>query len=165
MDREAIKRLENNHYALEKAIKRLNASIDKNDEQEIYAATGETLLWVLTTEEWHKKHNEGYKQRKKQNQNGLILFGLLHAYNSVKHNMNFIQIHKKEGGFQFPMEFPLDISPITVNWTKAGNILDEGWPVQKENYEKYIQGKEVLETIQLAMEFLKSESEKYINKV
>ncbi|WP_137744828.1 hypothetical protein [Robertmurraya siralis] len=160
MDKEAIKRLENNHYAANKAFQRLKDAIKSIDDQEIYAATGEVLLWVLTTDLWHKKYNMGYKRRKNNNKDGQLLFGLLHAYNCMKHNMDFIQIHSKEGGFEFPFEIPeegFEFLPITVHWMKAGEVLEGDWPEQKTNYERYIEGKEILSTFEIALEFLTTE--------
>ena len=148
-----LRRLENNHYALKNAYYRLKKAIDLNHDQEIYSATGEVLLWVMTTNEWHQKHNKGYKKRRNKDDNGQILFGLLHAYNSMKHNMDFIKIHKKEGGFSFPISFPLEIPPLTVNWMEEGEVLKGKQPDQKKNYEMYIEGKEVLDTFNLAMQF------------
>ncbi|GIN38446.1 hypothetical protein [Heyndrickxia oleronia] len=158
----ALKRLENNRYSLEKAFERLKNAIKQREEQEIYAAIGETLLWFLTTEEWHKKHNRGYKKRKESDENGEILFGLLHAYNSMKHNMEFMTIHKRQGGFRFPMAFPVSFPHITVHWIKSDNVLEEGYPTQKRNYKNYIEGRDVLQTFELALEFLESEYEKII---
>lgn len=164
MDSISLKRLENNRYALKKAYERLKNAIKQRDEQEIYSALGETLLWFLTTEEWHKKHNRGYKKRKESNENGKILFGLKHAYNSMKHNMEFMTIHKRQGGFHFPMVFPVSFPPITVHWIKAGGVLEGDRKAQKENYEQYIEGKEILSTFEFALEFLEMEYQN-INKV
>ncbi|TMN21823.1 hypothetical protein [Lentibacillus cibarius] len=158
-----LRRLENNHYALKNAYHRLEKAIDLNHDQEIYAATGEVLLWVMTTNEWHQKHNKGYKPRRNKHENGQILSGLLHAYNSMKHNMDFIKIHKKEGGFSFPISFPLEIPPLTVHWMKAGEILEGKWPDQKKNYEKYIENKEIMGTFKLAIDYLNDEY-KYVSK-
>ncbi|MDX8359834.1 hypothetical protein [Cytobacillus sp. IB215316] len=152
-----LKRLENNLYALNKAYQRLQKAIDLNHEQEIYTAIGETLLWTMTTNEWHQSHNPQYKRRRNKDENGQLLFGLLHAYNSMKHNMEFITIHTNEGGVQFPISFPLEIPPISVHWMPAGEILDGGGYKQKENYKRYIEGKDVLDSFKLAMDFLQSE--------
>ncbi|WP_420768767.1 hypothetical protein ACNR9V_03305 [Parageobacillus thermoglucosidasius] len=157
-NKELIKRLENNHYALEKAYQRLQRAIGSYHDQEIYTATGELLLWVMTTHEWHKKHNKGYLDRLKKSDKGKILLGLLHAYNSMKHNMDFIKIHNKVGGgLTFPITFPAFFPPAIVCWIKAGDVLEGKYPSQKKNYEKFIEGKEVLGTFELAIEFLKEE--------
>lgn len=161
MDNEAIKRLENNHYALSKAFERFRVSIDKREEQEIYATIGETLLWLLTTEEWHRKYNKEYIKIKNQDENGRIIFGLIHAYNSMKHNMSFITIHEEEGGFEFPIEFPLEIFPITVHWINTEEV-NEGRPNQLENYKNYIEGREVLKTFNQAISFLNEIKSKFL---
>lgn len=160
---DALKRLENNHYALEKAYQRLVEAIETRDENEIYASTGETLLWVITTEEWHLKHKpSSYKYARSANESGQILLGLKHSYNSMKHNMNFIKIHQIEGGFAFPFEFPLKIPRLTVRWVSAEKV-DEGFENQINNYKKYVEGKEVLETFHQALSFLNNQKKK-LNK-
>lgn len=154
VNKESIKRLKNNHYALQKAYQRLVEALELNHDGEIYAATGEMLLWMMTTNEWHIKHQkERYKKIRNKSKTGQILFGLQHAYNSMKHNMNFIKIHEKEGGFEFPIEFPIESPPITVHWTSVDK-LSEGYEDQVENYTRYVEGKEVLETFEQALSFL-----------
>ena len=131
MNKEAIKRLENNHYAIDKSYQNLKKAIDNNYEQDIYCSIGETLLWVLVTDEWHKDHDNSYVIRRNNDKDGVILLGLRHAYNMVKHNMNIMRIHNKQGGFTFPLEFPLVIEQITVHWMEAGNKLEGRFRKQK----------------------------------
>lgn len=148
-----MRRLENNHYALGKAYQRLKKAIDLNHDEEIYSATGEMLLWVMTTNEWHLKHNKEYRHNRNNSDSGRILFGLLHAYNSMKHNMIFVKIHEKEGGFTLPISFPLSAPPITVHWISAEKV-NEGYENQVDNYKKYVEGREILETFEQALSFL-----------
>lgn len=156
-----VRRLENNHYALEKSYQRLREAIGLNHDREIYAATGEVLLWVMTTDEWHIRHNNGYSGRKNSDTNGQVLHGLKHAYNCMKHNMDFIKIHKKEGGFTFPIFFPLSVPPLIVLWMKSEGYLKGERPQQEKNYVKYIEGKEVLTTFDVAISFLSEERKRF----
>lgn len=95
-------RLKYNMHAYQKVYKRLEKAIENNDDHEVYAAIGKLLLWVITTHEWHKVHGEkDYEKRRNSNDKGLIISGLLHAYNSIKHNMELFTIHYKKGGFSF----------------------------------------------------------------
>lgn len=158
-------RLKFNQYACRKAYKRLETAINENDDHEIYATTGELLLWVLTTEEWHLSHgDDDYKKRRDNSVNGILIKGLRHAYNMVKHNMEFISIHHKEGGLTLPFTLPMTLPVIKVLWMSAGEVLNGRHPNQKENYVKHIEGKEVLKTFSQVMIFLNSESKKYIFK-
>ncbi|OAB41430.1 hypothetical protein [Paenibacillus glacialis] len=155
-----LRRLEYNRYALEKVYQRLQNAVDSNHEQEIYTALGETLLWIMTTDEWHLSHDPIYKERRDLDEKGQLLLGLKHAYNSMKHNMYFIKIHNKMGGAKFPISFPIKIPVITVHWMIADELMlgNKGKLGENyENYKRYIEEKEVLCTFELAMEFLNEE--------
>lgn len=159
-----LKRLRNNHYAINNAFQRLKDAVDSNIDVDIYVATGEMLLWIMTTSEWHLEHNEGYRQRRNKDKKGQLLFGLLHSYNLMKHNMEFITLHQKEGGFSFPFSFPVVFPPITVHWAKAGDLLVGKFESQKENYVKYIEGKEIIDTFKDVLFFLNQEKARYEQK-
>ncbi len=157
-----IKRLENNEYALELAYERLKKSLNSNQEKDIYSAIGELLLWVLTTDEWHKKHNNAdYKNRRNNNEDGQILLGLRHAYNLVKHNMEFFKVHEaNEGGIEFPISFPLEIPAPYAEWKVLTKDMKTGSPIQIDNYSKYIESKNVISTFDSAINFFEKENEK-----
>ncbi|PLR76140.1 hypothetical protein CU633_17270 [Bacillus sp. V3-13] len=155
-------RLKYNLYACRTAYKRLENAIKENDNHEIYAAIGELLLWVMTTHEWYKKHgNPNYLQRLKEDSHGVFLFGLSHAYNSLKHNMKLFILHNKEDGFSFNnIDFNnFDFRPYKLFWVTSVNILDEGFENQRRNYEKYIEGKDVPDTFNSALIFLNQEAQ------
>lgn len=155
-----LRRLENNHYALEKARERLRAALESRNNKEIYTATGELLLWVLTTDEWHCKHyKKKYTDRRDNDVKGRTLPGLRHAYNAMKHDMNFITIHQKKGGLTFPFSFPLSFPPITVRWT-SGDDLNVRSESQAKRYKECLEGNEVSDTFDTVIEFLYSEYER-----
>jgi hypothetical protein len=152
-------RLKFNHYASRTAYKRLEKAIEEANDHEIYAAIGELLLWVMTTHEWHKKHGSAdYLNRAGKDEKGVLLFGLQHAYNSMKHNMRLFVIHNKSG-FNFNnLDFNnLDFNPYAVRWIKSVNLLDEGLPNQQRNYTRYLEDKDVLKTFTDVLLFLNSE--------
>ncbi|GKV55962.1 hypothetical protein NCCP2222_19090 [Sporosarcina sp. NCCP-2222] len=166
-----LRRLANNHYAMEKARERLRVAIEAKDNKEIYTAIGELLLWVLTTEEWHWNHDKPFKKRRNIDDRGQLLFGLRFAYNAMKHNMNFYEIHfGRSSGFTFPFSFPVRFAIKNILWIKA----DEKFELSKEdrifneksykeqllNYKRYIEGKDVSITFDKAMEFLHEEYER-----
>lgn len=151
-------RLMFNNNSVRDSFQKLKVAIKSKDNQEIYTAIGELLLWVVTTDEWHIKNGlDDYKQRKGKDEGGKILYGMRHAFNCLKHNMSFFQIHHKEGGFSFPISSPLKIKEITILWMAAGDILNGEHVNQKENYIKYLQGKEVIETFENVITFLNKE--------
>ena len=151
-------RLMFNNNSIRSSFEKLKVAIKSLDNQEIYTAIGELLLWVVTTDEWHTKNGlADYKHRKGKDEGGKILYGMRHAFNCLKHNMTFFQIHHKEGGFQFPITFPLEIQEINILWMPAGDILNGEHESQKVNYIKNLQGKEVVETFEGAITFLNKE--------
>ncbi|CKE95530.1 Uncharacterised protein [Streptococcus pneumoniae] len=162
-----VERLQRTEYALKNSHKRLKEAFAiMNDEHQMYATLGETLLWIVATNDWHMEFNkENYLYRQKRDTRGILLFGLRHAYNMVKHNMNFIELHKTEAvpQFTFPVvEPPVTFCLIKVLWKDICNIpCERRYENQKQNYIKYLQGKEVLETISQAIKFLLEENEKY----
>ncbi|SCG82729.1 hypothetical protein DW1_1156 [Proteiniborus sp. DW1] len=155
-----IKRLENNEYALNMAYKRLKNSITSSQEKDIYSAIGELLLWILTTDEWHKEHNDkDYKNRRNNDEDGRLLLGLRYAYNLMKHNMEFFHVFEaNEGGIEFPFSFPLEIPASFAEWIVLTEDMKTGIPKQINNYIKYLERKNVLTTFDLAIRFLKKES-------
>lgn len=157
MDRN-IERLENNIYALNLAYDKLKKSINDKIEPDIYASIGELLLWVLTTDEWHSVHNNGYNDRKKFDEEGQILFGLKHAYNLMKHNMNFYKIHREEGGISFPISFPLVIPEMKVVWESLVSDKNCKFKNQEKNYKTYIENRTVIEVFDKAIKYLKKET-------
>ncbi|WP_066307780.1 hypothetical protein [Bacillus sp. FJAT-29814] len=157
-------RLKFNHYASITAFKRLEKAIEESNDHEIYSAIGELLLWVMTTHEWHKKHGlADYYNRAGQDEKGLLLFGLAHAYNSMKHNMKLFVIHNKIGLHFNNIDFnKIDFRPYAVRWIKAANLLDEGFPNQQKNYVDYIEDKDVLKTFNDVLIFLNNEMQTLI---
>ncbi len=155
-----IQRLENNIYALNSAYDRLMKSIDNRIERDIYSAIGELLLWVLTTDEWNLIYNNKYIDRKKNDSDGQVLFGLKHAYNLMKHNMNFYKIHKEEGGITFPITFPLEIPKIEVVWDTLTEDVNGKFKNQEKNYKTYLEGKSVIEVFDRAINYLIREMKK-----
>lgn len=151
-------RLKYNMHSISSSFKKLENAVSKLNDQEIYTAIGELLLWVVTTDDWHRKNGEyDYKKRMEKDKNGVILLGMRHAFNSLKHNMSIFQIHDKEGGLEFPITFPLEISETSVIWMTAGETLNGKYPEQKENYIKYLEGIDIIETFKDALRFLGNE--------
>lgn len=163
MDKSAVERLENNHYAMDKAYERLKKAIEDGHDQKIYAATGELLLWVIAVDEWHMlEKQKSYEDKRDSDVDGVVLTGMRFAVNAIKHNMNFIQIHHKTGGFTSPVTFPIISFKVEVIWTEAKNIpLKDRYKKQRKKYINTIEGKEVLPTFNQALNFLRQESQRY----
>lgn len=161
-----IKRLEYNHYAIDKSLERLKDALSRAIEKELYLEIGNLLLWVLTTDEWHCKNNTpGYTDRKKVDSKGILLFGLRHAYNLIKHDMKCIQLHRNhvESKLTFPLEIPeegFELGSIQVLWEE--NKEFKGYDNQKKIYLEQMNGKYVLLAFEEAIQFLQNEKQYYL---
>lgn len=155
-----ISRLKKTEQALVQAYERLKVFIDNRDEDRIYAALGETLLWINVTHDWHKKNNEKYVHRLNINQKKNFISGIRFAYNLVKHNLDFIVLHEEDGGFSFPMEFPIEIPELKIVWTQASDIPvnDSEFKNQRNHYISYLQGKKVVDTVNEVFDYLMNEN-------
>lgn len=159
-----MKRLKNNEYALNLAYKRLNQAIKNKVEQDIYSAIGELLLWVLTTDTWHKKYNKNYKERRNNDKNGKVILGLRHSYNIMKHIMAPYKIHEQKGGRSFPISFPISIPPIEIKWIQFNTDMKGRHENQECNYKKYLQDKNILDTFEKSINFLHEENNLVMNR-
>lgn len=168
---ERIKRLRNNEYAMVQAYQRLKKAIREVNEKDTYASICEVLLWVITTNDWHvenKELNPDYKKRQSKDPNGQKIFGLRHAHNLMKHQMNFYTIHDgHKGGVRFPIKFPLKFPPPYAKWAiltfdmeKCTKDLKQSSAEQANNYRKYSEGEDVLVTLDAAIEYLKREGKR-----
>lgn len=161
-----MKRLEYNHYAIDKSLERLKDALSRAIEKELYLEIGNLLLWVLTTDEWHCKNNTpGYTDRKKVDSKGILLFGLRHAYNLIKHDMKCIQLHRNhfESKLTFPLEIPeegIELGSIQVLWEE--NKEFKGYDNQKKIYLEQMNGKYVLLAFEEAIQFLQNEKQYYL---
>lgn len=163
------KRLEYNCASYKSAFNRLKRAIDKEDNIEVYASIGELLLWILTTEEWHREHNK-HKYERDRKYYGNTIKGLRHAYNMVKHNMEFFEIHRKKiysSGFNAFTFNSVGFNEYRVvyRWIIIENIHapDKRYANQYENYIKYIQDKEILSTFKNAINFLDEVNEPFLH--
>lgn len=78
-----------------------------------------------------------------------LLSAFRYANNSLKHCVEVKSITKHQGGFTFPIHFPLVIPKREIVWS----IIDNGYKEnQKKKYKKFLEGKDVIETCQKAIE-------------
>lgn len=154
-------RLKYNHKSLLDSFEKFYEASNEANNHKIYTSIGELLLWIMTSDEWHRVHGgENYSNLRSEDPEGKLLLGMAHAFNSFKHNMNFFKIHTKRGGMSFPISFPLVFKPVVIEWMEAGDILEGKHPNQKKNYIKYLEGKDVEETFRSVISFLSKEYSK-----
>lgn len=153
-------RLGFNHNSVRNSFQKLDNIVNEENpsDLDVYTAIGELLLWVVTSDEWHTKYGlSDYVSRRNQDEDGAILLGMRHAFNMLKHNMDFFQIHRKDGGLEFSLEFPIEFEKITLKWMLAGDILNGIHENQKGNYIKYLEGEEIIDTFRKVVTFLSGE--------
>ena len=79
-----------------------------------------------------------------------LLSAFKHATNRLKHEPMLVKLHKLEGGFTFPVVFPLIIPPITFHWS-IDNIPIKRFEKQLENYKNLLQEKEIMVSVKNVM--------------
>lgn len=133
----------------------------KKNSLSISAALSEVLFWLNAADEWHyknKNHRNLYKNRRKDEKGGQYLLGLKHAYNSLKHEMTFIKLIRPTNGKELfeGSELYVEDYSCEIIWLNAEGLIDKRAKdrVNIQNYQDYIQGKNVVETIEVANLFL-----------
>ena len=164
-----INRLKNNEYAMMKSFDLLKEAIGNFDRREIYKYIGELLLWIITTEEWHLKHNENSYTESKQNEGNQIISGLRAAYNLVKHNMLFDYLHTESNGLYAGENvfcgMGLYCTSPTIIWDYFDSSIHElKYEKQAESYKKYLSGRNMILTFEKAVRFLEEENNKILNQ-
>ena len=156
-------RLKLNHLATKAAYERLLTSFRESNDLTLYASTSELLMWVITTHDWHLNNGDSnYKRRMELDEKGILLYGMRHAFNMMKHNMDFMYIHEKTSDLVLPFDIG-SVPTLIVVWMEAGEILEGDKPKQKTNYIKHLQGKEILSTFQDVLSFLNRENNKILD--
>lgn len=149
-------RLELNMYGLEKSIKRLEIAIKESNELDVYSSVSEVMMWVCNIDDLYSNNgdNNEYIASRNVDSRGSLINGVRYAFNSFKHNMDFVKIYKKSGGITFPISFPLVFESVKFNWTEADEKF-KGYKSQKLKYKKLIEGKEILAVFNIIYDFYK----------
>lgn len=77
--------------------------------------------------------------------------GLRYANNKLKHDANTIKIYQRTGGFSFPISFPLSIPVIEFKWCVYANEDNAKYLNQFNNYVRFIQDTDIIETAEKAL--------------
>lgn len=155
-------RLKLNQVASQNAMARLAQAHNESNELNFYASSSELLMWIVASHDWHIQNGDTqYENRMSTNSKGAIIYGMRHAFNMMKHKMDFMYIHEKTTDL-VPPYYTDSVATIIYLWRKAGNELDGDKPRQKQNYIKYLEGKEMFSTFRNAMDFLTEENGNYL---
>lgn len=102
---------------------------------------GSVLHWIIDC--WERVKTESNNI----NAETIAYFSALkYANNQLKHNVTLTELHQISGGISFPISFPLTIPPIRYVWSISTNESDL-YKNQVKNYRKYLEHKDVMETI------------------
>lgn len=155
-------RLKLNQIASQNAMARLAKAHNESNELNFYASSSELLMWIIASHDWHLQNGDSnYEDRMKNNSKGVIIYGMRHAFNMMKHKMDFMYIHEKTTDLVLPFSMG-SVATVIYLWRKAGSELEGDNPKQKANYIKYLEGKEMFSTFRNAMDFLNEENMKYL---
>lgn len=154
-------RLKLNQIAAQSAFERLRIAHNESNQLNFYAASTELLLWIITSHDWHIANGSNdYTKKCKQSIDGCLIYGMRHAFNMLKHNMNFMLLHEKTSNLRPPFKMG-SVPRVMYVWVKAGEVLNGKTPTQKENYIKHLEGKDIFLTFKRVMTFLEIESQQY----
>lgn len=148
-------------YGLREAHKRFHKNLKtQHNSLTITASLSELLFWINTADEWHFRNNNkqgSYKKRKQLTVGGQYIEGLRFAYNSLKHEMTFIKLIRPIGQKEFIKGYDLYMEDYSTDsiWLNVDNLIEENLKYQKEreNYQKYVEGKKVVKTVDEACKF------------
>ncbi len=80
-----------------------------------------------------------------------IIKAFKYANNVLKHNKMLISHRKTIGGVHFPIQFPLEFSPIAVIWNYDDKV-ESRYSEQQKAFENILAGKDIIETFQPIVE-------------
>lgn len=132
--------------ALQHAKNNLN---DPELQVELNIKLGTLLHWMMV---YWERVKLSYSNVTQETKSLFSAFG--YANNQMKHEVTLTKFVYRSGGFSFPISFPLTIPEIRFSWH-----LDSSHSARFENqytkFKKYLDNKEVIETVSKALEILK----------
>jgi len=147
-----VSRMNNILYAMIESFKNMQeeihrvlnlSSFTEEENNKLFLSVGTCLHSILD-------YADRVKIEKKDEK---LVSAFRYANNSLKHCIEVKDITKQNGGFTFPIEFPLVIAKKEVVWS----IIDNGGEDkknQRNNYKKLLEEKEIIETCKNVIEIL-----------
>ena len=154
-------RLTFNYHGLISAYGRLELAVEKKDDMGIYVSSSELILWAMNIEKWLFDCDEAYRNDKsaKVLKSGVgELKGLKFIFNTLKHDMGFIQTHRKNTDLTIPFDSNFQQEKPNVYWKKilTASPTPKKNINQRKNYEKYLAEKDLLLTVKDAISYISS---------
>ena len=143
-------------YALQKGFKELSAAIDaakqdwNNDElrKDANFRLGSYLHWMMDF--WERIEQKATVA----SEDKTFFSAFRYANNKLKHGQELLALYNLSGGLEFPdFEFPFSSEPIGLAWAEFEKSENE-FENQFENYQTFLQGKQIGDTINQARKIL-----------
>lgn len=129
-------------YAMTESFGRMQDEIQKVLEESTFTEKDGNELFLCVGNCVHSILDYAERVKVDEEEKGL-LSAFRYINNSLKHSEKVVEITEQQGGFSFPISFPLTIPRREVVWSVVDNGDKEN---QKINYKKYLAGKNVIET-------------------
>lgn len=129
-------------YAMTESFGRMQDEIQKVLEESTFTEKDKNELFLCVGNCVHSILDYAERVKVDEEEKGL-LSAFRYINNSLKHSEKVVEITDQQGGFSFPISFPLTIPRREVVWSVVDNGDKEN---QKINYKKYLAGKNVIET-------------------
>ncbi len=156
------------YLALVQAVERLRkTALEPPEPEAALGPLGETLYWIVLLDQWYWDLSNNTAPRisytdvrDHPKSAGRAVYGHRFAQNQLKHYY-VLRLPKGEGGFSFPRTFPFTMHPHYLVWRPLDEILTPGQDRVEsgaDQYEQYLQGKQVGETIAEVLRFFQTEA-------
>jgi len=137
-------------FALQNSFEELKVSITcaerdlHNDElkKEVNYRLGTYLHWMMNL--WERIEKNEVIQIAQEHKS--LISAFRYANNELKHGKSLVTLYQRTGGFSFPISFPLVIEAIAFKWAKL-EMSNKGHESQFTNYQLYLEGKQIIDTI------------------
>jgi hypothetical protein len=141
-------------YCLRKSKEELQVTIESSDVKKIEVEYRLRNFVHALINFWERT-----EKKSSVNKNDKRLFSAFkHANNRIKHEISLLDMHKVEGGVEFPIQFPLMVLPLTFNWIVDDLPIKPKFENQLKRYKELLQGKELLSSVDEVITII----EKYI---
>lgn len=130
-----------------------------------YQLAMELITWITNTDDLLFKNVETYKNIKKQDKKyNQTMFGIRHAFNLFKHNMNILSVEKTNHTLLFETEDNSYYLENTI-WLNVDNIEIEPEHINaRKAYKKTLEGRTLFETFNYIVWELSKYSRNILNE-
>lgn len=122
---------------------------DPDLQEELNIRLGTLLHWMMV---YWERVKQSFSDISQETETLFSAFG--YANNQMKHEVTLTKFVYRSGGFSFPISFPLTIPEIRFSWHLDSNHSAK-FENQYTNFKKYLDNKEVMETVSSAIGILK----------